>query len=381
MCGIFGFAKTSNSQSDHQLEILKRTFTYLTEESSRRGTDSTGFSIMNPVDRYTYKTLTDSVTLTRTNEWQNVIDKIDRKTSIVLGHTRFATTGAKIVNNAHPFTIGEVVGIHNGVIYNYNQVARSLGKTIPQVDSEVIFQSLNRLDKSKAFENINGDFAVAWAKENNTTLHLARESGRPMVVSYWKKAKVLFFASTKGIMEDAMKDAGLVLKIKNVHKDRIYSYNTDKFTTSPVFNMKKFETISQLDNHNYNGYYGGHYGYYSGYENSRTCDRDTQSYKDSYLKNYCQICGDHAYVDDYCAEHTPNEDYSSMSPASKILLEDNVNYCEVCYEETRDDELDYNDDIKRWICVQCDFDTLGLDNPKLLTEGDKNEESNSSRIS
>tara|TARA_R100001082_G_scaffold29110_1_gene14647 strand:- start:844 stop:1980 length:1137 start_codon:yes stop_codon:yes gene_type:complete len=378
MCGIFGFAKTSNSQSDHQLEILKRTFTYLTEESSRRGTDSTGFSIMNPVDRYTYKTLTDSVTLTRTNEWQNVIDKIDRKTSIVLGHTRFATTGAKVVNNAHPFTIGEVVGIHNGVIYNYNQVARSLGKTIPQVDSEVIFQSLNRLDKSKAFENINGDFAVAWAKENNTTLHLARESGRPMVVSYWKKAKVLFFASTRSIMEDAMIDAGLVLKIKNVSKDKIYSYNTNKFARCPIFDIEKFETISQTNNYISGSYYGGHYGYYNNYG---SCDRDTQSYNDSYTKNYCQVCGDYTYVDNYCAEHMPDEDYSSMSPASKMLLEDNVNYCEVCYEETRDDELDYDDDINKWICIQCDFNSLGIEPPKLLTEGDKNEKGNSSRIS
>ena len=190
MCGIFGFAKTSNGQSDHQLDILKRTFTNLTDESSIRGKDSTGFSIMNPLNRYTYKTLTDSSTLTRTNEWFNVIDKIDSDTSIVLGHTRFATTGAKVVTNAHPFNIGEVVGIHNGVIYNYNQVARELGKTIPQVDSEVIFQSLNRKEKSKAFESINGDFAVAWAKENNTTLHLAREEGRPIVISYWKKAKI-----------------------------------------------------------------------------------------------------------------------------------------------------------------------------------------------
>ena len=168
MCGIFGFAKSSQKQTQNQLDILKRTFTYLTEESSRRGKDSTGFSIMNPQDRYTYKTLTDSETLTGKHEWFNVIDKIDEDTSIVLGHTRYATTGAKTVNNAHPFNIGEVVGIHNGIIYNYNQVAKNLGKAVPQVDSEVIFQSLNTTKKSKAFEHINGDFAVAWAKENNT---------------------------------------------------------------------------------------------------------------------------------------------------------------------------------------------------------------------
>ena len=59
MCGIFGFAKTSGRQSDNQLEILKRVVTELTDESSIRGTDSTGFSIINEDNRYTYKTIVD----------------------------------------------------------------------------------------------------------------------------------------------------------------------------------------------------------------------------------------------------------------------------------------------------------------------------------
>jgi len=373
MCGIFGFAKTSNSQSDRQLELLKRTFKHLTEESSRRGTDSTGFSIMNPQDRYTYKTLTDSSTLTRTNEWSNVEDKIDRQTSIVLGHTRFATTGAKVVGNAHPFTIGEVVGIHNGIIYNYNQVAKSLGKTIPNVDSEVIFQSLNRLEKSKAFESINGDFAVAWAKENNTTLHLARESGRPMVISYWKKARVLFFASTKSIMKDAMKDAGLVLKIKNVTTDKIFSYNTNKFNNYAFHNVESFDTMSQYTYNDY-GYGSYTYGYGRYYNTKSSCDNN-------YLNTaYCIICGDYSYIDDYCIEHAPAKDIQesvNMSPASKLLSEEIISYCEMCYEETED--LTYKNEFSKYICTECEYDIRDI--PKLLTNGDNDEESDSSRVS
>ena len=47
MCGIFGFAKTSGRQSDNQMRILRDVFTELTDESSIRGTDSTGFSIID----------------------------------------------------------------------------------------------------------------------------------------------------------------------------------------------------------------------------------------------------------------------------------------------------------------------------------------------
>ena len=378
MCGIFGFAKTSNGQSDHQLDILKRTFTNLADESSTRGKDSTGFSIMNPLNRYTYKTLTDSSTLTRTDEWFNVIDKIDRDTSIVLGHTRFATTGAKVVTNAHPFNIGEVVGIHNGVIYNYNQVARKLGKAIPQVDSEVIFQSLNRKDKSKAFESINGDFAVAWAKENNTTLHLAREDGRPMVISYWKKAKVLFFASTEDIMSNAMLDAGLVLDIIKVPTDIIYSYDTSKFTKLVDYKEEKFKTISQetIDDYGY-GFNYGYGGWYSKY-NTNTCDT---TYENDVEDGYCINCADYSYKNGYCAEHLPSDMCTkNMSPASKALYENKVDYCEVCFEDTVDDELEYDADIRKYVCIDCEWDIPNYDG-KLLTEGDIDEEGNTNRVS
>ena len=224
MCGIFGFAKTSGRQNDNQLDILRRITTELTDESSIRGTDSTGFSIIDEDNRYTYKTLTDSSTLVDTPDWSNILSRINRDTTIFMGHVRLATTGSVKVENAHPFNIGNVTGVHNGIIHNYNQVSRTLGKEIPDVDSQVLFQALNRRQMDRAFEDIDGDFAITWVKDSNSTVHLARESGRPMVVAYWKKARVLLWASTKQIMQDAMTRAGLRLPIKEVAEDFIFTY-------------------------------------------------------------------------------------------------------------------------------------------------------------
>jgi len=329
MCGIFGFAKTSNRQSDNQLEILKRVFTELTDESSIRGTDSTGFSIMDSENRYTYKTLDDSSTFVDSDDWYtDILPRITRDTTIVIGHVRLATHGKVKVTNAHPFNIGRVTGAHNGVIYNYNKVAKEMGKKVPEVDSQVLFQSLNRNAMSKAFEDIDGDFAITWVKDSNRKIHLARESGRPMVTAYWKKARVLLWASTRDIMKEAMMNAGLVLPIKEVPEDYIFTYNTDEFDSRPRRKKVPFETISQYDYSRGYGY--GGYGYYNS-------SRFGQS-------SYTSI--------------------GNPSPASKNLpmtCDNRKEMCSYCYEWIAQDEV-WQDERGKYVCFDCEYLNEDYDN-------------------
>ena len=336
MCGIFGFAKTSGRQSDNQLEILKRVVTELTDESSIRGTDSTGFSIIDEDNRYTYKTLVDSSTLVTEPDWYKLLDKVNRDTTIFMGHVRLATTGSVKVENAHPFNIGDVTGAHNGIIHNYNQVSKTLGKTKPDVDSQVLFQSLNNREMDRAFEDIDGDFAITWVKDSNKKIHLARESGRPMVVAYWKRARVLLWASTKEIMEDAMIRAGLRLPIREVEEDYIFTYNTDEFNSRPSVDKVEFETISQ---------YGYSYNRYAWKGNSQYFGTST----------------------------------TGMSPATKSMnsittCDKNVDaLCYYCFEYFQSNEI--YDNFGKPICVQCEFveynDSYKEDNKKGESDEEK----------
>ena len=260
MCGIFGFAKKQNEQNEEQIKRLRKILTNLADESVVRGQDSTGLSIITPDDRRIFKTLSSSAELVTHETWQpNILDRITKDTTIVIGHVRFATHGVISTRNAHPFSIGEVIGAHNGVIYNYNRIAEEYGKKV-EVDSEVIFASLNKNDKRIAFEDLNGDFAVSWIKESNKILHLARESSRPICVAYWKKARILFWASTPDIMNKSLNRAGLNLKNRKLEADYIFTFDTDKFDSSPHFEKDEFESLSQ-----YGGGYGtswrGHYDY------------------------------------------------------------------------------------------------------------------------
>ena len=335
MCGIFGFAKTNGRQSDNQLDILKRVFTELTDESSIRGTDSTGFSIMDSNDRFTYKTLLDSSTLVDTTSWNaEILNRITRDTTIVMGHVRLATQGSIKVHNAHPFNIGRVTGAHNGIIYNYNQVAKKLGKEVPEVDSQVLFQSLNKNNRTKAFESIDGDFAITWVKDSNKQIHLARESGRPMVVAYWKKARVLFWASTKDILLDAMTRAGLVLPIKKVKEDYVFTYDVDNFDSRPNRITEKFETISQYDNYS-RGYYGYSYGGWGGHFN----------FGNSYNSSPA----------------------TSMIEGKTFSRPKKQEMCEYCYEWIAVEEI-WTDADNRKVCFDCEYFPSAYDSKEVDNE-------------
>ena len=341
MCGIFGFAKTNGRQSDNQLDILKRVFTELTDESSIRGTDSTGFSIMDDTNRFTYKTLLDSSALVDTDSWNTeILNRITRDTTIVIGHVRLATQGSIKVQNAHPFNIGRVTGAHNGIIYNYNQVAKQLGKDIPDVDSQVLFQSLNKNSKANAFKEIDGDFAITWVKDSNKQIHLARESGRPMVVAYWKKARTLLWASTKNILLDAMTRAGLVLPIKKIKEDYVFTYDVDNFDKSPNRTQEKFETISQYDNYS-RRYYGhgntawGGYHYY-GFGN-----------------------GNNGYASSPATSMIT--DGSSSNPQKKVEM------CDYCYEWIDVDEI-WTDASSKKVCFDCEYFPSAYDSKEVDNE-------------
>jgi predicted glutamine amidotransferase len=47
-----------------------------------------------------------------------LLTSMDNRTALLLGHARWRTCGDERVNNNHPIRAGEVIGTHNGTIFN-----------------------------------------------------------------------------------------------------------------------------------------------------------------------------------------------------------------------------------------------------------------------
>ena len=144
----------------------------------------------------------------------------------LLVHVRDYTKGHPSLSaNNHPIRHGEVVGIHNGIIENDDQlfVAHKIPRAEPgmTVDSEIIFAIAERSRgrTAKAFEELYGSMAAAWLDERRPELLLARGMGRPLWLGRGKHE--LFFASTRLALELVESYCGVKVKKAQVAEGTI----------------------------------------------------------------------------------------------------------------------------------------------------------------
>lgn len=117
------------------------------------------------------------------------------RTTIGLGHTRWATHGEPTEGNAHPHAdcSGELVVVHNGIIENYYSLREELKseghRFTSETDTEVIAHLIEKyldgdleLAVSKALEKVVGAYAlgVLWLKRPDMLIAARKQS--PLVI-------------------------------------------------------------------------------------------------------------------------------------------------------------------------------------------------------
>lgn len=129
-------------------------------------------------------------------------------------HTRASTHGSpKDNDNNHPVVSpsGDLRLVHNGVIYNHEEIRSLLGKVgkgLPDVDSSVIPALIEEYGLEASSE-LSGYAAAAWFdRETDDAIHLARFKQAPVVFATLYDGS-LAFASTEEILGRALNTAGV----------------------------------------------------------------------------------------------------------------------------------------------------------------------------
>ena len=124
----------------------------------------------------------------------------------LLVHVRDYTKGhPSIAANNHPIRHGPVVGIHNGIIVNDDELLAPHGCARTEarmtVDSEAIFAlAAHSQNEPRALEALVGSMAADWLDERQPeTIFAARGMGRPLWLGAGRHE--LFFASTRHALE------------------------------------------------------------------------------------------------------------------------------------------------------------------------------------
>lgn len=175
MCGVFAYIGQKDTAADMIFEGLK-TLEY-------RGYDSWGIAVQTvgkiANEKHTGKIGDATITLP--------------KSTLGIGHTRWATHGGVTEANAHPHLdcSGNIALLHNGIIENFAELKKELGSHTfrSETDTEVLLHLIEELTAIYPFaEAVRMAFAKAKGLNAIVTFHngthelIAAKNGSPLVV-------------------------------------------------------------------------------------------------------------------------------------------------------------------------------------------------------
>lgn len=128
---------------------------------------------------------------------------------VMMAHTRWKTTGDVKVQNAHPFTIGNIIGAHNGMITNHEELNKKYNRNF-EVDSMHIFA---HLDSGLDIAELKGYGSILWVnKSDPNTINACKMSGGSLAIAGIGKYSDPIGAvvsSTEDHLVEALKSAGI----------------------------------------------------------------------------------------------------------------------------------------------------------------------------
>lgn len=196
MCGHVGLAGRLALKEE---SVLKRLLVY----DYFRGPHSTGLGAV----------LNDMETMRVAKIASHPIDLFDTKSfdktcngstsSVFIGHNRYATKGKINAVNAHPFIEGDIVGAHNGTLYDdcWKELDKNLGEET-SVDSLALMKHIDAVGIEETIKTIrtgmspsSGAWALVFYDRDSGDLNFLRNTHRPLWYSFSKDCKTILWGS------------------------------------------------------------------------------------------------------------------------------------------------------------------------------------------
>lgn len=231
MCGIAGYSLSPLSSVDRTLAAQS-----LLAGIAERGADAVGYAHRASDGRA-------EVHKQRSGA-SELLDRVHVPAGALeaLVHVRDYTKGhPSIEANNHPVRHGTVVGIHNGIIENDEEIFARHGfrrhEAGMTVDSEVIFAVAEASEsRAEALEELYGAMAAAWVDERRAgILYLARGFLRPLWIG--RGPRETFFASTKLALETVERYAHVQLQKREVGEGTLVALADGRIAWSERFRV------------------------------------------------------------------------------------------------------------------------------------------------
>jgi glucosamine 6-phosphate synthetase-like amidotransferase/phosphosugar isomerase protein len=241
MCGIAGYSLSPRSSVDRTLAAQS-----LLAAIAERGADAVGYAYRSPGDVYP------TVVKQRTPA-SDLLDHVavPPDATQLLVHVRDYTKGHPSISaNNHPVRHGPVVGIHNGIIVNDDELLaeHDCARAEPSmtVDSEAIFAlAAHSRNDPRALEALRGSMAAAWLDERQPELlFLARGVGRPLWLGEGRDG--VFLASTALALETVERYCELRLRLRELREGTSMALRAGKVVSRTRFTAREFVEETQL---------------------------------------------------------------------------------------------------------------------------------------
>lgn len=236
MCGIIGYVGNNNA-----LHVIIDGL----ERLEYRGYDSAGIAYLNnglldiKKEKGKIKNLKDSL-------------DFDIRSSLGIGHTRWATHGEPNFVNSHPHKVGKITIVHNGIIENYMELKEDLENLgyifKSSTDTEVacalldqIYTNTNSMEQTIAIfrEKVRGSYAIGIIVDDDYNHLYAVKKDSPLIIALGDKENyissdvpaILKYTDKYIVIEDR--------EFAKISNDKVLIY--DKNTDLKKYNIRTFK--------------------------------------------------------------------------------------------------------------------------------------------